>query len=59
MILFFRRRDWLTHTRSHAEGKALDVGVACRIAECDRCCATQRAMDLVRHQWIVAGIDRD
>lgn len=26
---------------------------------CRRCCATQRAMDYVRHQWVVAGIDRD
>lgn len=26
---------------------------------CRRCCATQRAMDYVRHQWVVAGIDRN
>ena len=59
---FFGRIARVGHARSRGEVNATDVQA--RFAEvnrangCHRCCATAKAMEYVRHQWVVAGIDK-
>lgn len=51
-------RIWLALIRK-ARRKAIAADlVQRRRGACQRCCATARAMGLVRAQWVAAGIDK-
>ena len=51
-------RAWLVDFRkARRKAIAADLMERRRVA-CERCCATARAMGLVRAQWVVAGIDK-
>jgi len=59
---FFGPIARVRHARPH--GEITKPSVNDRFAEvnrgraCHRCCATAKAMEYVRHQWVVAGIDK-
>ncbi len=51
-------RIWLERIRmARRKAIAADLVERRRVA-CERCCATGRAMELVRARWVVAGIDK-
>jgi hypothetical protein len=62
-MTFFKPHEWLSLLRkprqSASDWEAECLRLLTTEATCRRCCATARAMDYARHQWIAAGIDRE
>lgn len=57
MTAFFLGPIARTHALAPADRREREAKAASQ-RQCDRCCATAKAMEYVRHQWVVAGIDK-